>query len=238
MTIEVVNAVAQISVSKLAPLQARQPAKVSVSTSLLEKAVQLGIQIWSLAKTLAWLAKFRAKYGPHGHLRSSDSRAKSSQRTTRPLTAPCIKLESAAATTRPIFAELKSWPSLHFDGRPGSSPFSVPSSRQRNKKLAKRLDLQLEPSAVRRKEETVAKVKKTGGFCEICNTSFSSLEAHLVTELHAGFVTCKDNWEEVETSRTSRLSTLSCRSTSACSVTAAAGSSRASMRCPGPRPPL
>ena len=171
-----------------------------MSTSLLEKAVQLGIQIWSLAKTLAWLAKFRAKYGPHSHLRSSDSRVKSSQRTTRPLTAPCIKLESAAATTRPIFAELKAWPSLHFDGRPGSSPFSVPSSRQRNKKLAKRLDLQLEPSAVRRKEETVAKVKKTGGFCEICNTSFSSLEAHLVTELHAGFVTCNDNWQEVETS--------------------------------------
>ena len=174
-----------------------------MTTSLLEKAVQLGVQIWSLAKTLAWLAKFRAKYGPHSHLRSSDSaRSKSSQRTTRPLTAPCIKLESTAATTRPIFAELKAWPSLHFDGRPGSSPFSVPSSRQRNKKLAKRLDLQLEPSqSVRRKEETAAaKVKKTGGFCEICNTSFSSLEAHLVTELHAGFVNSNDNWQEVLTS--------------------------------------
>lgn len=115
----------------------------------------------------------------------------------RQLVGPCIKLESSANTGKPLFAELKSWPSLHFDGRPGSSPFSVPSTRQKNKKLAKRLDVQLEPSVVRKKEDVKEKAKKTGGFCEICNASFSSLEAHLVTDLHASFVSCSSNWAEV-----------------------------------------
>jgi len=172
----------------------RQPAKVvSVPVGLLEKAVQLGIQIWSYTKTVAWLGKYRAKYGSAGR----QPEARRGPRATRQLLAPCIKLENCDGSTRPVFSELKAWPSLHFDGRPGASPFSVPSARQRNKKLARRLDVQLEPSA-RKKENQQKAAKKVRGYCEICNTDFENLEAHLVTELHLRFVNVASNWAEVD----------------------------------------
>lgn len=195
------------------PASARRPvtssrteailAKVKTSSKaidpILERAVQLGIQIWSLTKTLAWLAKFRAKYGSLNQSRSSDQRARSVAKGVRSLVSPCLKLESATHSTRPVFAELKAWPILHFDGRPGASPFSASSAKQKTKKLARRLDIKRDQSnQVKKKEETHTKVRKTGGFCEICNTSYSDLDRHLLTDLHTGFVGTAENWFELD----------------------------------------
>lgn len=180
----------------------KQPPKTNIDLSnsnLPEKAASLGINIWSLTKTLAWLAKFRAKYGSGvSGGRSGEARPKTSIRGIRPLVAPCIKLETKSYSSRPVFAELKYWPTLHFDGRPGSSPFSVPSARQKTKKLARRLDIKREHSQPKKKEENPTKAKKTGGFCEICNTSYSDLERHLLTEQHSEFVSLADNWIELD----------------------------------------
>ena len=167
----------------------KQTAKV-VNT-VLEKAVQLQIQIWSYTKILAWLQKYHLKVGRH-QSRQSDSKVKVSG--LKPLAAPCIKLESTDASSKPYYFELKSWPSLHFEGRPGSSPFSSSAARAKTKKLAKRLDINPEP---KKKEEAPPKSKRTRGFCEICNENFEGLELHLATDRHVNFVNAPSNWTEV-----------------------------------------
>lgn len=171
------------------------------TSSVLDTARRLKCQIWSQAKTIAWLIKFKTKYGaikPSGKLED----AKSDSKAQRVLASPCIKLENEKKSTRPVYSELKQWPVLYFDGRPGSSPFSVPSCKQKTKKLAKRLDVQREQPAkktVKKEEKPACPVKrKTGGFCEICNKNFSELERHLVTEQHTQFVTDQENWAEVD----------------------------------------
>jgi hypothetical protein len=168
----------------------KQTAKV-VNT-VLEKAVQLQIQIWSYSKILAWLQKYHLKVGRHQQ-RQSDSKVKVSG--LKPLVAPCIKLESTDASSKPYYFELKSWPSLHFEGRPGSSPFSSSAARAKTKKLAKRLDINPEP---KKKEEAPPKPKRTRGFCEICNENFEGLELHLSTDRHVNFVNAPSNWTEVD----------------------------------------
>ena len=167
----------------------KQTAKV-VNT-VLEKAVQLQIQIWSYSKILAWLQKYHLKVG-RNQQRHSDSKGKVSG--LKPLVAPCIKLESSDASSKPYYFELKSWPSLHFEGRPGSSPFSSSAARAKTKKLAKRLDINPEP---KKKEEAPPKPKRTRGFCEICNENFEGLELHLSTDRHVNFVNAPSNWTEV-----------------------------------------
>ena len=171
------------------------------TSSVLDTAKRLNCQIWSQTKTLAWLAKFKAKYGSikaGGKVEDSKSESK----IKRVLSSPCIKLENEVKNTRPVYSELKQWPALYFDGRPGSSPFSVPSCKQKTKKLAKRLDVQREQPAkktVKKEDKPVCPVKrKTGGFCEICNKNFSELERHLATEQHLQFVTDQENWAEVD----------------------------------------
>lgn len=38
-------------------------------------------------------------------------------------------------TTRPVFLELSSWPTLNFDGDPGSCPFDAKKQEKRESKL-------------------------------------------------------------------------------------------------------
>jgi len=173
--------------------------RVASSSSVLDTARRLNCQIWSQAKTLAWLAKFKSKYG---NIKSSSKDREGRSDTKKVLTSPCIKLENEVKNTRPVYQELKQWPVLYFDGRPGSSPFSVPSCKQKTKKLAKRLDVQREQpvkKVVKKEEKPACPVKKrSGGFCEICNKNFSELERHLTTEQHIQFVTDQENWAEVD----------------------------------------
>jgi len=175
-------------------------AKLINSGAVLETAKRLNCQIWSLSKTLQWLEKFRAKYGS-----SRSSRKPVEARVERKaLISPSIKLENEANNTRPVHQELRAWPELRFDGRPGSSPYSTPSnSRHKNKKLSKRLDKDKEetPKKVTKNEEkqsTSTQKKKASGFCEICNLNFSDLEKHLVTSQHQQFIADQLNWTEVD----------------------------------------
>ncbi len=176
--------------------------RLTNSNSVLETAKKLNCQIWSLAKTLQWLTKFKAKYGSV----KVSSRKTETRVEKKTLLPPALKLENEAQLTRPNYLELKAWPVLRFDGRPGSSPYSIPSSsKQKVKKLAKRLDVDREENQatakVPRKEEKQscsAQKKKTSGFCEICNINFSELEKHLVTTQHQEFVFEQANWTEVD----------------------------------------
>jgi hypothetical protein len=170
------------------------------SRQVLETALRLKIQVWSYQKTLLWLQKFRDKYGS---LTKSTSRGReqSESKNKKTLIAPSLKLESSARNLRPVFAELKTWPSLHYDGRSGSCPYTVPSSRQKNRKLAKRLDLEREQATKPSKKDPKCAgpaKKKTSGFCEICNLNYADLDQHLLTDQHVKFVSCVENWKELD----------------------------------------
>ena len=187
------NSRAQAILAKVKPSGSRH-----TSLSVLEKAKSLDCSIWSLAKTVVWFEKFKQRYGAIASLQKSEEPRRSGKRQ---LVTPCLKLENECNNTRPLYSELKAWPELYFNGRPGSSPFSVPSDKQKSaKQLAKRLDVEREqPKKILKKEETPAK-KKSGGFCEICNLSFGELEKHLSSEQHQQFVTNPDNWKELDES--------------------------------------
>ena len=186
----------------LAKVRNTGKAKSTTTGSVLEAAKKFNCQLWTLSKTLQWLTKFKVKYG--SSKANSSSRSGSEIKVEKKhLIAPAIKLENEANNTRPVYLELKSWPVLRFDGRPGSSPFSIPSSsKQKVKKLAKRLDVDrdepLVKTAKKEEKQSCAQKKKTSGFCEICNTNFSELEKHLSTNQHQQFVVDQTNWTEVD----------------------------------------
>lgn len=179
--------------------------RANTSASVLETAKRLNCQIWSLAKTLQWLTKFKVKFGSV----KVSSRAPENKLEKKRLVPPSIKLENETPNwTRPVYLELKSWPELRFDGRPGSSPFSVPShSKQKTKqKISKRLVVDREETtdtaskAIKKEEKAAcaAQKKKAAGFCEICNINYSELEKHLGTSQHQQFVSEHSNWIEVD----------------------------------------
>jgi len=191
---------AEVILSKARPqIKACVGGSSNSSRQVLETALRLKIQVWSYQKTLTWLQKFKDKYGS---LSKSVGKVRqpSESRNKRLLTNPCIKLESSARNLRPVFAELKSWPNLHFDGRSGSCPFTVPSSRSKSRKLSKRLDLERDANkSVKKDSKASASVKKkSSGFCEICNVNYPELEQHLLTEQHIKFVTDSNNWKELD----------------------------------------
>lgn len=184
---------------------AKQPARSGGSSDVLENARRWNCQIWSLEKTLKWLERFKNKYGelrpksrpPHGRDSSPSLAVVTSQRL---LTPPCIKLENVARLNKPVFAELKAWPTIYYDGKPGTSPFSVPSSKEKTKKLAKRLDIHRDvlKKAKKPSPPKVLTKKRQSGFCEICNKSYTDLEEHLGSEGHTQFVNNSYNWREVD----------------------------------------
>jgi hypothetical protein len=184
---------------------ARAPPRTG-SSDVIDLARRFSCHIWALHKTLEWLAKFKAKYGqlktayparlPVGRLANSSP-------AVRELRSPYIKLESSVKPHRPLYAELKDYPELYLEGKSGSSPFCGPQSKNRRKKLVKRLDLDRRPE---RGETPVVAApkklchKKKQGFCEICALSFSDLEGHLVSETHTSFVRTASNWAKVDNS--------------------------------------
>jgi hypothetical protein len=157
------------------------------------------------------LAKFKAKYGQlkAGYGCIATGRPVHTTPALRELRAPFIKLESCLKPQRPLYAELKEYPELHADGKAGSSPFCGPSSKNRRKKLVKRLDLDRRADKLPERVEIVPVTpapvkklchKKKQGFCEICVLSFSDLETHLVSETHTKFVRTASNWVKVDSS--------------------------------------
>lgn len=184
---------------------AKHPQKSGGSSDVLENARRWNCQIWSLEKTLKWLQKFQDKYGPlrpksRPHARDSSPSVATVVTSARLLEKPCIKLENTARRNKPVFAELKAWPTIYYDGKPGTSPFSVPSSKEKSKKLAKRLDIHRDvlKKAKKPSPPKVVTKKRQSGFCEICNKSYTDLEEHLASEGHVQFVNNSFNWREVD----------------------------------------
>ena len=187
--------------------KARTPISIghSSSGSVVEKAVRLGIKhIWSLSKTIQWLLKYKTKYGFH-KLDASKEKSKSEKKQ---LVHPALKLEEDSPNSRPIFSELKNWPVLRFDGKPASSPYSLPStSRQKSRNFARRVGIEPDQKEILKRSKEAEKKeskrprksnKKTEGFCEICNDHFSKFQKHLESQQHREFVDNSSNWSKID----------------------------------------
>ena len=154
----------------------KTPDRSGGCSDVLEIAKKFKCHIWSLNKTLAWLTKFKSKYG---NLHSAGQKQTSAKHKERELRDPFLKLDSCIRYAKPSFSEFKTWPRISLEGWAGSSPFSEQRRKLKKKSFPDRFELnhkkEEEPSP-RRKD--CAK-KKDGGFCEICNKSYSVLDSHL-----------------------------------------------------------
>jgi len=182
-------------------LEAARPSPNSGGSSdVLEVARRWNRQIWTLRKTLEWLNKFKSKYDirtkSRPHIPRTESFASPQHVSQKPIAVPCIKLENTVRQNKPVFAELKNWPTLYLDGKAGSCPYSAPSSKEKIKKLAKRLDIHRDIRKPRKRSPEVK--KKERGFCEICGKSYLELVSHLASEGHTKFVQESHNWAEVD----------------------------------------
>jgi hypothetical protein len=171
----------------------KAPERSGGCSDVLEIAKKFKCHIWSLNKTLTWLTKFKSKYG-NLHSGQKQNQQKHKERELRD---PFLKLDSCLRYAKPTFSEFKSWPRISLEGWAGSSPFSEQRKKQKKKSFPGRFELnhKKEEPSPRRKE--CAK-KKDGGFCEICNKSYSDLDGHLKGELHNKFVKDVNNWTEVD----------------------------------------
>jgi len=161
------------------------------SNDILEVAKRFNCLVWSLNKTVNWLNKFKAKYG-----NLSPGVRPTQRHKERELHTPFIKLTSTLRHARPAIAEFKAWPKISLDGWAGTSPFSEQKKKCKRKNLAKRLDLNGKKEEGKQKKECPK--KKEGGFCEICNKSYSELERHLKGQSHTLFVKDLANWTELD----------------------------------------
>ena len=171
----------------------KNPERSAGGTDVLDIAKKFHCQIWSLNKTIAWLAKFKSKYG------GLSSGPKSGQKAKEKLLCnPFLKIDNSVKYVRPAYSEFKNWPRISYEGWVGSSPFSEQGRKVKRKNIANRLARlsdKREEANLKRKD---CVKKKEGGFCEICNKSFSELERHLKGELHTKFVKDSRNWVDVD----------------------------------------
>ena len=103
-------------------------ARSDSTVTVVDKARRFGIKegnIWSLSKTTQWLLKYKATYG----LPKVSGNKEKSRSEKKQLITPAVKLEGENNSGRPVYKELSSWPVLRFDGKPGSSPFSLPETQ-------------------------------------------------------------------------------------------------------------
>ncbi|XP_020299659.1 uncharacterized protein LOC109863669 isoform X2 [Pseudomyrmex gracilis] len=162
-----------------------QPLQCSVDP--LDNAQSWGIPIWTTDKFLDWLEKkiFYASVLRDNlkQLKQANQHGTRKDLRIRRLRDPYVKFESVRRTTRPVFLELSSWPTLNFDGDPGSCPFDT---RKQGKEMTRRS--RTTAARARRTEQLVA------GYCEICRKHYDDVSKHAQSEQHLNFVGNDDNF--------------------------------------------
>ncbi|XP_025161028.1 uncharacterized protein LOC105188490, partial [Harpegnathos saltator] len=188
-----------------------QPQQCSVD--LLDNAQSWGIPIWSTDKLLTWLEKiyvsFHEKYNLK-HLKQINQYKPEKDLKVKNLKGSYIKFESFRRNTRPVFLELSAWPTLNFDGDPGSCPFDTKKQVKQagrligrevkeNKKNIEYINKEEQSKEMtRRPRATAARARRTeqlvSGYCEICSTRYDDLTKHVQTEQHVNFARNDDNF--------------------------------------------
>ncbi|XP_014482399.1 PREDICTED: uncharacterized protein LOC106748423 isoform X2 [Dinoponera quadriceps] len=178
-----------------------QPQQCSVD--LLDNAQNWGIPIWSTDKLQTWLEKiyasFHEKYNLK-HLKQVNQPERDLK--VKHLKGSYVKFESSRRNSRPVFLELPAWPTLNFDGDPGSCPFDTKRQEKQtskligkevkeNKKNIEYIHKEESKEMTRRPRATAARARRTeqlvSGYCEICSTHYDDLTKHVQTEQHVNF---------------------------------------------------
>lgn len=165
----------------------------SGNTDVLDTAKKFKCRIWAFNKTLDWIVRYKRKLSHFPQLNPKSA----NKVKERDLRHPFIKIDSSLKYTRPAFQEFKTWPRISCDGWAGSSPFSEQKRKVKRKSIATRLCLEDKKEEAPPKKKDCPK-KKEGGFCEICNKSYSELERHLKGAEHSGFIKDDSKWTEVD----------------------------------------
>ncbi|XP_032689021.1 uncharacterized protein LOC116852604 isoform X2 [Odontomachus brunneus] len=187
-----------------------QPQQCSVD--LLDNAQSWGIPIWSTDKLQTWLEKiyvsFHEEYNLK-HLKQANQYNPEKDLKVKHLKGSYVKFESFRRNTRPVFLELSAWPTLNFDGDPGSCPFDTKKQERQaskligkevkeNKKNIEYTNKEEGKEMTRRPRATAARARRTeqlvSGYCEICSTHYDDLTKHVQTEQHVNFARNDDNF--------------------------------------------
>ncbi|XP_011877316.1 PREDICTED: uncharacterized protein LOC105567232 isoform X2 [Vollenhovia emeryi] len=181
-----------------------QPQQCSVDP--LNNAHSWGIPIWTTDKLQDWLDKI------YESLTSTSSLKQVNQQSStklKHLKRPYVKFDSIHRSTRPVFLELPSWPTLNFDGDPGSCPFDAKKQEKRESKLTNKeikenkREIESGKEMTRRPRATAARARRTeqlvAGYCEICRVHYNDLSKHVQSEQHLNFVGNDDNFLSLDT---------------------------------------
>ncbi|KAL6264704.1 hypothetical protein P5V15_004803 [Pogonomyrmex californicus] len=192
-----------------------QPQQCSVDP--LDNAHSWGIPIWTTDKLQTWLDKIYESFKDTYNLKQLKQINQHSSRKDlkiKHLKRPYVKFDSICRTTRPVFLELSSWPTLNFDGDPGSCPFDTKKNGKRENKLINKEvkenkgDIESINKAegkemTRRPRATTARARRTeqlvAGYCEICRIHYDDLSKHVQSEQHLNFVGNDDNFLSLDT---------------------------------------
>ncbi|XP_014609590.1 PREDICTED: uncharacterized protein LOC106789681 isoform X1 [Polistes canadensis] len=186
-----------------------QPQHCSVDP--LENALNWGITICTTEKIQAWLDKIYASLQDTNNLKQLQGTSRQrleKDLKVKHLRGSYVKFESLRRDKRPVFLELSTWPTLNFDGDPGTSPFDT----KRRGKLENKTDKEVKENreAIAKKKEcqgkemtrrprtTAARARRTeqlgAGFCEICRIDYCDLSKHVESDQHLNFVQNDDNF--------------------------------------------
>ncbi|KYN07293.1 Protein chiffon, partial [Cyphomyrmex costatus] len=186
-----------------------QPQQCSVDP--LNNAHNWGIPIWTTDKLQAWLDKIYESIKDTSYVKQINQH---NSTRVKYLKRPYIKFDSIHKTTRPVFLELSSWPTLNFDGDPGSCPFDTKKQEKRESKLINKevkenkrntesINKTESKEMTRRPRATAARTRRTeqlaAGYCEVCRIHYEDLSKHVQSEQHSNFVGNDDNYLSLDT---------------------------------------
>ncbi|KAK2577792.1 hypothetical protein KPH14_011999 [Odynerus spinipes] len=189
-----------------------QPQHCSVDP--LDNAQNWGIPIWATDKLLAWLDKIYASLKDTNsvkHLQGTSQHRSEKDFKVKHLKGSYVKFESFRRDTRPVFLELSTWPTLNFDGDPGTCPFDTKKREKFENKTNREVKENREASVnkkeckemTRRPRTTVARARRTeqlgAGYCEICRIDYRDLAKHVRSDQHSNFVQNDDNFLSLDT---------------------------------------
>ncbi|XP_058794672.1 calponin homology domain-containing protein DDB_G0272472-like isoform X2 [Phymastichus coffea] len=176
-----------------------QPQQCSVDP--LNNALNWGIPIWSTYELQSWLEKISASLKNSHSLKSDSHINLTKDFFVTHFKEPYIKFESYYRDIRPVFLELQLWPTINFDGDPGSCPFDL---KRREKKEVGFVQKEIKENRekyyisniskgkdmTRRPRATATRSRKTEntGYCEICRIDYRNLTKHLQSDQHLNFV--------------------------------------------------
>ncbi|XP_011698681.1 PREDICTED: uncharacterized protein LOC105456393 isoform X2 [Wasmannia auropunctata] len=183
-----------------------QPQQCSVDP--LNNAHNWGIPIWTTDKLQAWLDKIYESVKDTSNLKQINQH---SSTRVKHLKKPYVKFDSIYKATRPVFLELSSWPTLNFDGDPGSCPFDAKKQENKltnkevkeNKRDIESINKAEGKEMTRRPRATAGRTRRTeqlvAGYCELCRTHYNDLSKHVQSEQHLNFVGNDDNFLSLDT---------------------------------------